>query len=125
LDRLINLSEQSRQRAAVHDEDVEAVPYFGEFATTGDDRSLSLEVVRDRILIDHGVCGSKLALASDEVRRRFLSEWFEAIRIFRDGRVEMVPKEAYRWVVAPATSATEPGVASVGCAGLEPATPAM
>lgn len=38
------------------------------------------------------------------------------MRIFRDGRIEMVPKEAFRWVVAAAT--TESSAARVGCAGL-------
>ncbi len=64
--------------------------------------------------------GKAWAHVSDETRRKFLTEWFSEIRLAPDGGLTMVPREAYRAIVYAAQQ-----VATVGCAGLEPATPAM
>ena len=51
---------------------------------------------------------------SAQTRRRFLEEWFEQILIHRDGRVEVMPREAVRGIVY---------AAQVGIAGSPPALP--
>ncbi len=61
-----------------------------------------------------GEIGRALNDVSAQTRRRFLEEWFEQILIHRDGRVEVMPREAVRGIVY---------AAQVGIAGSPPALP--
>ncbi len=67
--------------------------------------------------------GEAWQAASDDVKRRFLEEWFAEIRIERDGWLRIVPRPPYREVVLEAATANE--VSMVGAAGIEPATSRM
>jgi acyl-CoA reductase-like NAD-dependent aldehyde dehydrogenase len=40
--------------------------------------------------------------ASDETRRAFLETWFEEMRLARDGAIQMVAREPYKWIIAAA-----------------------
>ena len=53
--------------------------------------------------------GRAWSLAGEDVRRRFVHEWFAEIRLHRDGQIDVLPREPYREIVAAATEGAHGG----------------